>query len=394
MVNQMKIDPLHMPVDCVKASAHQSILERLLWVQLRSMGLGEIGAAGFEEIKARLGIDPSYERWLAASLALFVRQGWLGLQDGLYTAAPGADLDAEVVRQEWVAGLERWLLDPDRGALAGLEAETMRALPEILTGKVRATDVLFPDGSMALVEKVYKNNAVADYFNDGAAGLVEAFVKARLAQDADARIRILEIGAGTGGTSARVFARLKPYQQHIAEYCYTDLSQAFLSHARQSYAPWVPYLDTRILDIEQPLAAQGFELGRYDMVIAANVLHATRNIRQSLRNAKAALCRHGLLVLNELSRTSLSTHVTFGLLESWWLYEDGALRIPGSPVLAPETWVRVLEEEGFGHILQPLAAACHLGQQIIVSESDGVVRQQLKPQGRTSRPPSGVCPPG
>ena len=372
-----------------KASAHESTLERMLWVQLRGLGLGQTGAADFEAIRAGLRISGFYERWLAASLALFVQQGRLRLEDGLYAAAPGADLDAGAVRQEWEAGLERWRCDPDLGTLVGLEAETMRALPEILTGKVRATDVLFPDGSMSLVEGVYKNNAVADYFNDGVAGLAEAYLKARLAQDAEARIRILEIGAGTGGTSARVFARLKPYQQHIAEYCYTDLSQAFLSHARQSYGPGVPYLDTRILDIGRPLAAQGFELGRYDMVIAANVLHATRNIRQSLRNAKAALCRHGLLVLNELSAGSLSAHITFGLLEGWWLYEDGALRIPGSPVLAPETWTRVLEEEGFGPALLPLAAARPLGQQIIAAESDGVVRQ---PISRASATVTSVIP--
>ncbi|WP_250625011.1 class I SAM-dependent methyltransferase [Bacillus subtilis] len=33
--------------------------------------------------------------------------------------------------------------------------------------------------------------------------------------------------------------------------------------------------------------------GGYDAVIAANVLHATKNIRQTLRNAKAVLKKTG-----------------------------------------------------------------------------------------------------
>ncbi len=62
------------------------------------------------------------------------------------------------------------------------------------------------------------------------------------------------------------------------------------------------------------------------------------------------------------------------------------MRIPGCPLFAPETWVRLLEEEGFGRILLPLAAARHLGQQIFVAESDGMVRRQFKPQGKTKPP--------
>ncbi|MCG8399781.1 class I SAM-dependent methyltransferase, partial [Bacillus atrophaeus] len=77
------------------------------------------------------------------------------------------------------------------------------------------------------------------------------------------------------------------------------------------------------------------EAGGYDVVIAANVLHATKNIRQTLRHAKAVMKHNGLLLLNEMAGNSLFPHITFGLLEGWWLYEDPALRIPGCPGLYP-----------------------------------------------------------
>ena len=106
-------------------------------------------------------------------------------------------------------------------------------------------------------------------------------------------------------------------------------------HAEQRYAPGHPYLTTRIFDVSRPIDGQDIDADRYDLVIAANVLHATQNIRQSLHNAKAPLKKHGLMLLNELNGTPLVVHLTFGLLEGWWLYDDPALRLPGNPGLSP-----------------------------------------------------------
>ena len=197
-------------------------------------------------------------------------------------------------------------------------------------------------------------------------------------QDSSTQIRILEIGAGTGGTTAGLLPKLKPFEKNIQHYCYTDLSKAFLMHAQENYAPQAPYLTTQIFDVEKPLSGQGIKADSYDIVVAANVLHATQSIRQTLRNAKATLRKGGVLLLNELSGKSLFSHLTFGLLEGWWLYEDRALRIPGSPGLYPETWARVLKEEGFVSAFFPAAKTHPLGQQIIVAQSDGVVRYQLE----------------
>ena len=115
------------------------------------------------------------------------------------------------------------------------------------------------------------------------------------------------------------------------------------------------------------------------------MLHATRNIRQTLRNVKAALRANGVLLLNEISRKSLAAHLTFGLLEGWWLSEDAALRMPGGPGLFPESWTRVLEMEGFRGVRHPAEQAHALGQQIILAESDGVVRQEEKARREAER---------
>src|SRR5207248_6901474 len=139
----------------------------------------------------------------------------------------------------------------------------LRALPEILSGKRRATDVIFPNSSMELVEDIYKRNDIADCFNTILTETVIDYVRGRRAGSASKGLRILEIGAGTGGTSAMVLQKLQgvgpgapSYGDDILEYCYTDISRAFLMHAEQEYGPHNPYLTYRLFDVEKPIATQ------------------------------------------------------------------------------------------------------------------------------------------
>ena len=135
----------------------------------------------------------------------------------------------------------------------------------------------------------------------------------------------------------------------------------------------------RLFNVEEPLAEQEVAADAFDVVIAANVLHATSNIHRSLRNAKAALKKPGLLLLIEMSANTLFSHLTYGLLEGWWAYDDAELRLPGCPALSPQSWRSVLEAEGFQAIFSPTDHVMDLGLQVIVAESDGVVYQRRRP---------------
>lgn len=365
---------------------------RLLWGQLQSMGLFTEPNTAPDDLKARAGLRSLYHRWLDESLAVLSRNGYLSRDGERCSVVDTAPVDMDAVWQEWELKKNAWLENPGTKARVVLAEAALRALPEILTGRVPATEILFPASSLQLVEGIYKGNLVADYFNEVLADTLTAYLQERLEQDSAAQIKILEIGAGTGGTSAMVFQKLQPYREHIREYCYTDISQAFLLHAQQEYGPENPYLTYRIFNVAAPFNGQNLSPGGYDVVIAANVLHATRNIRQTLRNAKTALKKNGLLLLNEISGKALFAHLTFGLLEGWWLYEDTALRLPGCPGLAAETWRTVLGSEGFGTLLFPASGAHELGQQIIAAVSDGVVRQQRQPADKVPVRPAAKTP--
>src|SRR4029078_13334551 len=93
---------------------------------------------------------------------------------------------------------------------------------------------------------------------------------------------VLELGAGTGGTTAHVLPLLPA---DTAEYLFTDLSPRFTSEAQASFAAW-PFVRAQRLDIEADPRGQGVELASYDLVLASNVLHATRDLRQTLSHAR------------------------------------------------------------------------------------------------------------
>ncbi|WP_050486703.1 SDR family NAD(P)-dependent oxidoreductase [Streptomyces sp. CNS654] len=350
-----------------EAAVDEELLSRLLLAQLDAVGL-------FTAPAPALSPRDELRCWLDESLRQLRERGLL--HGAAERPVPALPVNADEAWAEWEVRGAGWRRDAGLRAQAVLLDTTLRALPAILRGEVLATDVMFPRSSMELVEGVYRNNPVSDRFNevlaDAAAGVVAEILRA----DPAARVRVLEIGAGTGGGSAKVFERLAPFAAHVETYTYTDLSKSFLMYAEQEYGPGRPYLDYRRFDVEAPLAGQDVVPGSYDLVLATNVLHATRDIRRTLRNAKAALKRHGVLIANELSAHSLFTHLTFGLLEGWWLYEDDELRIPGCPGLAPESWEEVLEDEGFATVGFPARHLHDLGHQVIVADSDGLVRQE------------------
>jgi polyketide synthase PksN len=371
--------------------ALEPLFSKVLFRQLDAIGLFADNTFLLDEASARIRIPDAYGKWLVESLRILSRNGFLEF-DGQACAVLRADVPALAeLWEEWDESKMRWRDDAQLKAHLGLLEATLRALPDLLTGRLRATEVLFPNGSMELLENVYKNNGVADYFNGVLVTIVLAYLERRLKQDPQARIRILEVGAGTGGTSALLLAALQPYQDQIEEYCYTDVSRAFLWHAEKAFGTGRPFLRYQLFDVSRPLAAQDLAAGSYDLVVATNVLHATPQIALSVRNAKAALRTNGLLLLNEISQHDLLAHLTFGLLEGWWLYEDASRRIPGSPGLAPETWEKVLREEGFQAVFFPVPRAHALGQQVVVAESDGIVRQRVAPAeraGAISPPPA------
>ena len=162
-------------------------------------------------------------------------------------------------------------------------------------------------------------------------------------------LRILEIGAGTGGTTFQVLQACSPEGENFcAEYVYTDISAGFFKTGQTTLKKWQHLLKFQTLNVETDPVAQGFEANAYDIVIAANVVHATRSLTTSLDNIHKLLKPGGTLALVELTRLTPYFNMAFGSLSGWWA-GVGEGRIE-SPLQSPEQWDEQLRKADFSGV--------------------------------------------
>lgn len=215
-------------------------------------------------------------------------------------------------------------------------------LAEVLRGELDPLQLLFAGGSLAEIEHVYENSPLAQIYNRIVRESVETAVERISASRPDRVLRVLEVGAGTGGTTASVLQALPGGR---TDYVFSDVSRLFLAQAREKFAAW-PFVRYQALDVERDPETQGFPGHSFDLIVAANVLHATCDLRQTLRHMRQLLAPGGLVILLEGTTPQPWLDLTFGLTEGWWRFADKDLR-PDYPLLARDRWLQLLHEEGF-----------------------------------------------
>jgi SAM-dependent methyltransferase/acyl carrier protein len=304
-----------------------------------------------DELIGFFSANIKHARLIAAMAEILVKNGVLDRNAHVYTQVQSVSVYD--VKPE--AHNERLNLfarnHPELRPHIDLLRATVADTPNILSGKKSAIEVLFPLMSMRLVEPIYRNNVLADYYNRVASLFLDAILARRKSGANRKKITILEIGAGTGGTSTSLFSTLQPYGNEVV-YVYTDISAGFVQHGKGHYSGVLPEIKFRTLDIEANPSEQYKELlGSADVVISANAVHATSDIRRAVSNIRALMKPGGVVILNEVVAFQVYSTLTFGLLEGWWLYEDSEIRIPNSPLLSAKTWSDVLKSCGFRSIV-------------------------------------------
>lgn len=363
---------------------------RRLLAALRRLGaFAARTSCSVAELRAQLGVVPSHTKLFDALLEVLRQEGHLAIgPDGLVTSDRLESAAAEELEAEEAALAKEF---PELEPHLRLLAACSDAYPEILTGRVAAREVVFPNGSLALVEGVYRNSSLA-WFNRGCAAIVRGEVERRLALANASRLTVLEIGAGTGATSDVVIAALKPLSSRV-RYIFSDISASFTQLGATKYAAERSFVECMTWDMEKPDVQGGLFEGSVDVVLGTNVLHATRNIRRSLANVKRLLKPGGVLLLSEATSVQTYITMTFGLLDGWWLFEDAPLRLPGSPLLAPSTWGEVFADAGFEHTrvfgARGVAPSC-FKHSLVVGRSDGNVILHVEPDVLASPSVAGV----
>ncbi|KAG6361743.1 hypothetical protein INS49_009971 [Diaporthe citri] len=220
-----------------------------------------------------------------------------------------------------------------------------QSLADVMSGQTDGIRVIFgtPEGRR-LVQAMYCEHTF-NYMNylqmrDVIGRLVDRIKRRR--PDEQEALKILEMGAGTGGTTMV----LAPFLASLAipvEYTFTDLSPSMVANARRSFGKEYPFMRFAVHDIENPPRDE--HKGQH-IILASNAVHATRDLVISARNIRQALRLDGFVMILEMTEVVPFVDLVFGLLEGWWLFDDGR----NHAVVTAEHWERELHSAGFGHV--------------------------------------------
>ncbi|KAK4508228.1 hypothetical protein PRZ48_001966 [Zasmidium cellare] len=215
-------------------------------------------------------------------------------------------------------------------------------LPSIVLGEIQPLEIMMEH---EMLSRFYNEAHALDGMNDHIARALKQ-ITFRYPQ-AD----VIEIGAGVGGTTSKV---LRAIGDAFNSYTFTDISSGFFEKAAEKFADHSRKMIFKVCDIEKdPVAEADFGEGGYDVVVAANVLHATRNFADTMRNVWRLLKPGGFLVMMEITGDLLRIGFIMGVLSGWWLgARSGDEGRRWGPGINPSQWHDLLRRTGFSGVDQ------------------------------------------
>ena len=281
----------------------------------------------------------------ASKHKLLVSQLYRVLMDGhLITAGNGDFLRSNVLVDSTPAeSLYQKILDPypQHASVNKLVNIVGSQLAACLTGEMDGLQLVFGNKTNKhILEEMYEywpllrtpTLLLGDF-------LLKAFTNA----SGSGKFRILEVGAGTGGTTRYIVNHLRNHGIPF-EYTFTDISASLVAAARKNFKE-IEGMSFELLDIEKPPKEE--HKGAFHVIIATNCIHATTRLDRSLLHLRTMLREDGALTLVEITKNMFWLDVVVGQFEGWWLFEDGR-----SHALVSETyWERLMKDAGFKEVL-------------------------------------------
>ncbi|MDE2797260.1 MAG: beta-ketoacyl synthase N-terminal-like domain-containing protein, partial [Gemmatimonadota bacterium] len=326
-----------------------------------------------EDLRQRLQVTEEHKRLFRRMLEMLAKSGVLeeagdgfvvvvGPEDPLPKEMPG-DLEEFATR---MTGLY-----PHGLTEIGLFRRSGSALAEVLRGHEDPLTLLFSSGEPTAAD-LYLKAPVARAANrmlgDAVRALVAALPEGR-------RLRVIEVGAGTGSATASVLPELP---EGRFDYMYTDISAGFFAEAEARFGDGGGCIEYRPLDIEKDPIAQGFDAHGYDLLIASNVLHATRYLEETLAHCRDLLAPSGQLIALENLRGLGWMDLTFGQLDGWWRFADSFR--PHHALAGPVVWRGALGNVGFEEVevlgVDESDSTRMLDKGVIVAQGPAVVAEQ------------------
>ncbi|KAL4961062.1 uncharacterized protein BDV14DRAFT_204062 [Aspergillus stella-maris] len=252
------------------------------------------------------------------------------------TAVPVPSKSAEQILQELLRQYPEHAYDHKLTSLTGFK------LADCLTGKTEAIQVLFGTAEgRELAAGMYGKSPINVAWLRQLQHFWEQFME-QLPQDRTEPINILEMGSGTGGTTASLVPLLARSRIPI-RYTATDISPSLVAGLRKRFKEY-PWMRFEVVDCEKTPSSQLLE--SQHIILATNCVHATHSLAVTTKNIHRMLRPDGFLIMLEMTEAVPWVDSVFGLVEGWWLFNDGR-----SHALAqPDVWDKTLRANGYGHV--------------------------------------------
>ncbi|KAJ4007634.1 hypothetical protein NW752_010300 [Fusarium irregulare] len=222
-----------------------------------------------------------------------------------------------------------------------VDALLIESTGQNLPATIRAKD--------SILQHMTKDNLLGRFYEEGIGLSTANWWLAHMVKQISHRypaMKILEIGAGTGGTTQ---ATLPSLGTSFSSYTYTDVSSGFFEAAEDKFKTYADRMVFKVFDMVKSPAEQGFTEGSYDMILASNVLHVAEDLDVMMGNVRKLLKPGGFLVnLETVTNDMLRNGIIMGGLPGWWIGAESGR--PHGPMLDLASWNSLLKRCGFGGI--------------------------------------------
>ncbi len=247
------------------------------------------------------------------------------------------------------AGVDPSCMDDTEEDILKLTSEYRHTADALL---IESTDRHLPDtirAQSSILEYMKIDNLLDRFYEEGVGLSVVNWWAANVAKQISHRyphMNILEVGAGTGGSTQAILPTL---DTSFSSYTYTDVSSGFFEQAEEKFKDYAGRMKFKVFDMIKTLGEQGFQENSYDMVIAANVLHVSKDLDQMMNNVRRLLKPGGYLVnLEIVTNQPLRNGIIMGGLPGWWVGADNGR--PHGPCQDIESWDALYRRCGFSGI--------------------------------------------
>ncbi|WP_162240361.1 non-ribosomal peptide synthetase [Nocardia arizonensis] len=294
----------------------------------------------FDEVAAGPDVATAHRPLLRRWIALLTDRGLITRSGEKLTLT--ANYSLEQAAAEWAA-VRRSARAIDYGdELMAYVGHCVADLPRLLAGRADPLALLFPEAGLRTAVAAYRENLISRYLHAVLAAQVREFGHGF---DSHRRLRVLEVGAGVGGTTECLLAASDP---HALRYTFTDVSTFFLNRARESFgAPG--HLDYALFDLNRDPVEQGLAEASFDLVVCANVLHNAHDIEQCLSRLARVLAPGGALALIDSTRVNPALMISMEFKDGLHHYTDLRSETE-SPFLTGAQWHRMLARSAFGDV--------------------------------------------